>query len=826
MTDADQVGAISKIELLQGGTVVQIADTLDVREFTGLTMYTKYTVRVHFRYDLNDGDGVHDAYTEYTLYTLPRFELTNIKIVNIGGVVKGDHLNLEIAITNPSGLLAESIVINGKQYYINPLGTVETFGVDIWIDESFNVGNTELVIEKITFVGDLENYEYIPTANNTVECVINDYLTITDVKLVDELGNELELVFPSSQPYFLVSFESATAYEIKSLVIGGKTYTDIEVVDANSVKVKAELSSWGIYAYELASITYGNEYLSERPQQLTDVHTQEIMLFQSDDIVEVRTADDLKNMGNYFHYYKLMNDIDLSGVSVENFGSFRGYFDGNNHTISGFTIEKNFYDHNVYLGLFESAEGVVKNLHIANVSISAALGKTAEETYELIYGGFAAYATDTLRFENVTHSGTVSLRNNATAYYYYGFVMGGLLGKANDHTVSFTDCINQAALTGASESDVGGILGVGNAVFTNCKNLADISGEKAGGFVCETSGSTFKDCENSGDVSGYVVGYAGGFVGLGTGIFQNCENTGNVSGTFSGGFIGNGSGYTEFVEFTECENAGNVSGCYTGGFIGYFHAEASFTKCKNNGSITSKSGFAGGFVGGYYNYTVSGVQIVFTDCENNGEVSVIEGNDLEQTNAGGFIGTVYEVGDETTFLFERCINTADITNLYHNAGGFIGNLNCSNIISFSDCTNSGAVTSEGGNASGFVAYMEKTSNKVVGVDVSFSGCKNNGAITSKNSMASGFVAYYNYGAYDYYQSKSFVISFSECENDASVKSEKEYAGALIGYLKVSPYGRLAVTSCTTSATVSGLLGNQDALVGGSSGEIHLIDPNN
>lgn len=55
-TDADNVGAVTKIELIHANRTV-VADSLDVREFTGLLSNNTYTVKVTYAYDLNDGVG-------------------------------------------------------------------------------------------------------------------------------------------------------------------------------------------------------------------------------------------------------------------------------------------------------------------------------------------------------------------------------------------------------------------------------------------------------------------------------------------------------------------------------------------------------------------------------------------------------------------------------------------------------------------------------------------------------------------------------------------------------------------------------------------------
>ena len=66
--DADDTGKIEKIELVHSnGTIV--ADNINTREFTGLLFNNKYTIRVTYFYDLNDGNGKQTISLKSTLYT-------------------------------------------------------------------------------------------------------------------------------------------------------------------------------------------------------------------------------------------------------------------------------------------------------------------------------------------------------------------------------------------------------------------------------------------------------------------------------------------------------------------------------------------------------------------------------------------------------------------------------------------------------------------------------------------------------------------------------------------------------------------------------------
>lgn len=56
VTDTDDTGRITKVELLSGDEVQKQVET-SVRSFVELVSYTNYTVRITYTYDLNDGEG-------------------------------------------------------------------------------------------------------------------------------------------------------------------------------------------------------------------------------------------------------------------------------------------------------------------------------------------------------------------------------------------------------------------------------------------------------------------------------------------------------------------------------------------------------------------------------------------------------------------------------------------------------------------------------------------------------------------------------------------------------------------------------------------------
>jgi hypothetical protein len=57
VTDVDQVGTITAIELYQGETLIEALTDLSLRTFSDLLSNNAYQIKVTYTYDLNDGLG-------------------------------------------------------------------------------------------------------------------------------------------------------------------------------------------------------------------------------------------------------------------------------------------------------------------------------------------------------------------------------------------------------------------------------------------------------------------------------------------------------------------------------------------------------------------------------------------------------------------------------------------------------------------------------------------------------------------------------------------------------------------------------------------------
>ena len=261
--------------------------------------------------------------------------------------------------------------------------------------------------------------------------------------------------------------------------------------------------------------------------------------------------------------------------------SFKGTFDGDNHTISGLYLA----DYKYYVGLF----GIVEEATIKNVGIVDSYFSGLGEI-----GGICGYAKSNSTITNCYNTGTVSCEE---------YEVGGICGYLENSTI--TNCHNTGTIN-SGEGFTGGICGYayGNNTISNCYNTGSITSKYGAGGICGvvSDNSAITNCHNEGTVSCEVYD-AGGICG------DAYEN----------------------ITITNCYNTGTINSgeeC-AGGICGYFEGECTITNCFNTGTVTGP-------------YFVGGVCCVFTDeleLSNNfylaGCATVGEGEDAVVQNGIG-----------------------------------------------------------------------------------------------------------------------------------------------------------------------------------------------
>jgi|GEM_PF-792474 len=252
---------------------------------------------------------------------------------------------------------------------------------------------------------------------------------------------------------------------------------------------------------------------------------------EANDPYQIWTGEQFNNIGLYPNRwgkdYKLMDDISLAGYTGSSYnrigvaalfsgdGPFDGVFDGDFHSISGFSYFATSSSKDTYIGLFGYVyDATIKNLKVVSPDVYT-------HNYSQSYVGALAGC-----IERANIFGCSVIGGSVDGENY----VGGLAGLCKGSFVA--SCSSSASVSGSS--GVGGLIG-DSSTF--------------GGF------SAITDCYARGAVTG--VEFVGGFVGDSSAFgVMNCYSTGLVSGDVN---VGGFSGYNGAYQYPILEN---VVGCF------------------------------------------------------------------------------------------------------------------------------------------------------------------------------------------------------------------------------------------------------------------------
>lgn len=525
-------------------------------------------------------------------------------------------------------------------------------------------------------------------------------------------------------------------------------------------------------------------------------------------------------------YFKLANDIDLEGAvweqvnQVDPHTPYTIYFDGNNNTISNFSIAKN-----AATGLssfFGEISGEVKNLNFSDGSIVSG-GKNCS-------AGILAGIAQSLIVTNVD-ANNVDITMDGTAGATVG--VGGLIGYAVNSTISNCDLTYcDIDLNGTSTQNVGGLVGRlrGNASsVTNCSvSSATISAKYcAGGLIgkiactsgpVNVKGNTVTEMNVSyvGDDSGTLSG-AGGLVGaiqaepentedpaivvnIGAADAANTVTSLTISQTpgYAGGLVG----YLRAGDMTFVNNsvAGTITsaGEYVGGFIGRSRSNGAYDNCSFNGSVTGAY-FVGGLFGGDEDYR----EYTMNNCHSEGSVEATSHFDFydDASFVGGLIGLARSEKADGIVL-TNCWSSADVTGNLGYVGGLIGDsvgvtlgekvgdtITASKACEYKNGTITGHGDSGNTKASSVGGLVAMTRGSYI---TKIYGGKLTSASVNGANYVGGIIGYNN---------KSDIVVEGCSVSSGTINSSRYYVAGIVGY---SNTGTFSTSYCTVDADITGV----------------------
>ena len=366
-------------------------------------------------------------------------------------------------------------------------------------------------------------------------------------------------------------------------------------------------------------------------------------------------------------YFRLLADIDLENedwepLNYDNSYTRGVYFDGNGHTVKNLTSTSAF-GYPSFVGVLN---GTVKDLTIDGATIEAG-NNTAGVLAGYVGSGTITGSVSGVTVKNAKVSGDkqnlggmvgrVSVVSEAvenckiinTTVTSTADRVGGLFGQV-DKTVPITGCTAEN-VTVSGNINVGGLVGVGYGIFTDCSSSGSVSSINTtsnkdigvGGLVGYFENGTISYCSSSVNIDQTTNGRdLGGLIGkMLVGTVEKSFSTGNVKGMQRnvGGFIGLITNTSNSSVVTDCYCTGNVVGnAYTGGFLGLHEkGTAVITNCYATGSVEGAFG-----LGGMLGFTGNGISMINSVAWN----SSVKASSYGDANwsSGALIGVTFPTG--------------------------------------------------------------------------------------------------------------------------------------------------------------------------------------
>lgn len=335
----------------------------------------------------------------------------------------------------------------------------------------------------------------------------------------------------------------------------------------------------------------------------------------------------LSQMANFLNkdgvVFKLMKDLDLTDWIAENNPSqgwipvgvssspFKGKLYGNNHKITGFTINRGSQS---YVGFFGYLSGAtVKDLTLEGTTVNGS-------TY---VGFFCGSAVSNCTFSNITVKGDKVTGSNTVGFF---------AAQTNNCTAS--DIVIEGNVEAAGSVGLFAATATSLTLKTaNINGSVKSTGNYAAGCVAKISSSTLTDITVSGSYSG--TNYVGGISGTNNSTnITNAKVNGDITGTsYLGGITGevsNGS-----ITFLGCNYKGDIAGTSNlSGIAALLNTGSAitFSSCFSKGNITATGNYVGGIVANSRGGCIAGME----NCSHFGDIKGIE-------YVGGLVGCIENI---------------------------------------------------------------------------------------------------------------------------------------------------------------------------------------
>lgn len=272
-------------------------------------------------------------------------------------------------------------------------------------------------------------------------------------------------------------------------------------------------------------------------------YTDPYIISTTDHWIELaNSVNAVVNPNTFFNqFFRLDADLDFNGINFQPVGNsfrwtyhgdngdsivssriFRGYFNGNGHSIKNVTYHgDNDFEDGQGVGLF----GYVENATIKNLTLA---GNSTITGCNMV-GGIVGTLGRNSTVSNCLVAEGVTIAQAPTSYRLGSF--GGIVGSSLGTYSTVANCFSYATVastcdyinTGINIVGVGGVMGVSgpNIFITKCGFFGQVTGITYVGAICgyKEAGSSVTNCYVGGDCTTGAIGVEGSSEGTNDGIY-------------------------------------------------------------------------------------------------------------------------------------------------------------------------------------------------------------------------------------------------------------------------------------------------------------------
>ena len=421
---------------------------------------------------------------------------------------------------------------------------------------------------------------------------------------------------------------------------------------------------------------------------------------QPSNFIEINNDNFYSIENNLSGNYKLMSDIDLSGINDWTpFGQlstkFTGILDGNGYSIKGLKTSGE--------GLFWYNNGTIRNLTLTGGTVGG-LSPTALVSI----GGFCGW-----------NEGTIENCNNENTIFVKGGKALAISGIAGDNRGKIINCTNKGEIVVQGSLNyimyVGGLAGVNSGKIEGINyGKVDVTSNNenayAGGITGHNNenGQT-SNSSNYGAINAIVANPSDGDMAEASGITAWASKDSIIDSSINYGEINAGGNSLSFAggicalledgTIEKCRNEGKVFSTVTAlNYKSFSGGVVAFVSNEDNKSITDSSNCGEIMASGYDLVVAGGIsgnsdKANIKKCSNIGDVTAkCLANISKSVWSGGIAGCIFEGGSITESYNKGSIIGFGNSNNYISTGGICGTTQENSTIS--QCYCNGAIYSE------------------------------------------------------------------------------------------------------------------------------------